>query len=121
MLQCMNADILAPPAETDVEAQQELGLLAPLGVHGLVQREYDAHVRAGFDQLLGQRADDVRQAAGLDEGYAFGCGKQNFHDGYLRVHLLCGVDLKRDVFADDDGVVDGRDQAAFVPDDDLLI
>ena len=86
VLQALDAHVLPPPAEVDVEVQHMLHLRTPLRADGLVQGQYDAHVLAGLVDLPGKRPDHVRQAAGLYERHAFGTSEKNFH-GFTLLNL----------------------------------
>ena len=60
----------------------------------LVKREDDAHIVPLGGKRLGQRARNIRKAAGFHKGHAFGGGEQNawfftplFHGGHMVLPL----------------------------------
>ena len=81
--QLLDAAVLVPPAQIDVKHALLGHLLLVFLGNFSVQRQYDAHVFALCRERLGQRAQHVGQAAGLDEGDAFGRRHQNFHRHFL--------------------------------------
>ena len=75
VLQGLDAAVLPPPTKVDVGIENVGHLVAPLLADILIQGQNDAHVRAFLGKHLGQSADHVGQAAGLDKGDAFGRGE----------------------------------------------
>ena len=81
LFQLLNAAVLAAPAQLHVEVEHELHIGLILLVDGGVHGQDDANIMALLAEHGSQRADHVRQTAGLDKGYAFAGSKENLHEG----------------------------------------
>ena len=84
----LDANILAAPAEVHRKAEHVLDLVVVLVLYHAVVRGDDARVHAEGGEALGQRADDVGQAAGLGDGRALG----EAHEQYGRQPVAAFVE-----------------------------
>ena len=84
--QPLDADVLMPPAEVDVEVCQVRDLSGVFVLDHAVIRRDDARVKAERRKALRQRADHVRETAGLGQRRALGGCQQ--HAGQVAAPLF---------------------------------
>ena len=84
--QPLNADVLMPPAEVDIEVCQVRDLSGVFVLDHTVIRRDDACVKAERREALRQRADHVRETAGLGQRRALGGCQQ--HAGQVAAPLF---------------------------------
>ena len=79
LLQHLNAAVLLAPAKLDLEVDQVAHCVRIFLRDRGVQRQNDAHIMPFAGKNRRQRANNIRQSAGLDERHAFAGGKENLH------------------------------------------
>ena len=75
--QPLDADVLVPPAEVDIKIRQMRDLRCVLFLDHAVVRRDDACVKAQRGQTFWQRADNIRETAGLGQRRALGGCQQH--------------------------------------------
>ena len=82
LFQQFNAAVLTAPAQRDLEVGHMGHLVNILLRHRRIQGQHHAHVVTLLRQNRRQRADNIRQTAGLDKRDALARRKENFHRFY---------------------------------------